>query len=249
MKGPDNQAIFDANWQLWIDMKIHGPASRWLRWLIGSQIRRIPHPDKIRSVLDVGCGEGTITHMMAELLSQAQVTGIDFSKTGIQCAAERYRRTNLRFLHDETSQELGNRYDLVTAFEVIEHVEDWPELLGRIAAAARQFVLLSFPTGRMRSFERSLGHYRNFSVGEVEQFMAQRDYEPVAISYAGFPFFSPLYRELCNITQSGGAAFVTGSYGWDKKLLSSMIYCSFRFASTRRRFGDQFCGLFRRKTE
>lgn len=244
----DNQAIYDANWPAWVEMKVQGPASRWLRTLIRSQLDRVSKPETIRSVLDVGCGEGTITQAVSEWLPQAQVVGIDFSKTGISCAESRYRRDNLRFLHDETSQMLSRRYDLVTAFEVLEHVENWPPFLGRIANAAQQFVLLTFPTGRMRPFEKDIGHYRNFAAGEVEQFMAEYGFEPVSIWYAGFPFYSPLYRDFCNVIHSADPSFVTGHFGLFKKILSAAIYFLFRFVSTKRRLGDQFCGLFVRKS-
>lgn len=242
-----NQEIYDANWPAWAEMKVHGPASRWLRTLIRSHLDDISEPQKIRSVLDVGCGEGTITDFMAEWLPHAQIVGIDFSKTGIHCAESRYRRPNLRFIHDETSQELTRSYDLVSAFEVLEHVENWQEFLGRIARAAQQFVLLSFPTGRMRSFERSMGHFRNFACGEVERFMSENGFEARVCHYAGFPFYSPLYRNLCDFTHPAAASFVSGNYGLQKKLLSSAIYGLFRFLSTQRRFGDQFCGLFARR--
>jgi SAM-dependent methyltransferase len=243
----NNEAIFGANWQSWLDMKVHGPASRWLRSLIRAHIRRISKPENIDSVLDVGCGEGTITFHLAKWFPNAQIVGIDFSESGIQCARSRYQLANLQFIHDISSHELARKYDLVTLFEVLEHVENWRALLERVTQSATQFVMLSFPTGRMRPFEKNVGHYRNFRHGEVERFLSDRRFEPVAVSYAGFPFFSPLYREFCNVTQASSNSLVTGTYGWPQKILSSAIYCLFRFFSSQRRFGDQFCGLFKCK--
>jgi SAM-dependent methyltransferase len=246
---PDNKAIYDANWHSWLDMKLHGPASRWLRFLIRSQINRIQNRDRIESILDVGCGEGTITHALAEWLPHARVVGIDFSAQGIHYAASRYKRPNLEFIHDEDSHQLQRRYDLVTAFEVLEHIDKWNDFLDRIANSARRFILLSFPTGNMRPFEKAMGHYRNFKPEEVEQLMLERDFRPISLLYAGFPFYSPLYRDFCNLTQPQISSFVTGTYGLTKRMVSILVYCSFRFCSTRRRFGDQFCGLFSRISE
>ena len=244
---PDNKAIYDGNWQSWLDMKVHGPASRWLRTLIHSQIRAVPHPESIQSILDVGCGEGTITHQLARWFPSVDVIGIDFSRSGIQLAQSRYGASNLRYVHDETSRELGRQHDLVTAFEVLEHVEDWQEFLSRIASSARHCVLLSFPTGRMRPFETKMGHYRNFKRGEVEQFMASCGFEIRSVYYAGFPFFSPLYRDLCNVTHSFSESFVEGSYGLRQRVVGSVLFFFFRFLSTRQSHGDQFCGLFCRQ--
>jgi SAM-dependent methyltransferase len=240
----DNQAIYDAHWQSWLDMKVYGPASRWLRSLLRDQIGCLPDPEQVRSVLDVGCGEGTITHCLAQWLPHAEVTGVDFSETGIRCAQARYRAENLRFLYDFASDELNRTHDLVAAFEVLEHLQDWKSLLARMAASARQFLLLSFPTGRMRSFEVHVGHYRNFKKGEVEEFLSSRGFVPLRLFYAGFPFYSPLYRELCNLTDSASNQFSTGVYGWRQKVVATVLYSLFRFGSSKHHLGDQFCGLF-----
>lgn len=240
----DNQSIYDAHWQSWLDMKVHGPASRWLRFLIRSQLGAARNSAPIKSILDVGCGEGTMTHFLAELLSDADVLGVDFSKTGIQCAQSRYLRANLSFQHDEDLQHLDGQYDLVSAFEVLEHVENWQDFLGRVSRSARQFIWLSFPTGRMRSFEKQLGHYRNFKHGEVENFLSLCGFTPRAVFYAGFPFFSPVYRDLCNATYAVSTEFTAGLYGPGKIFISRLLYYLFRFCSTKHRYGDQFCGLF-----
>ena len=244
----DNQAIYDSMWTSWLDMKRLGPASRWLRLLIGKQVREIKKRGTVSSILDVGCGEGTITWELAKLFPEAQTKGIDFSKAGIECARASYTLPNLTFALDLTSEALCQTYDLVTAFEVLEHVVDWEEVLGRMATAARQFVLLSFPLGRMRAFEVHVGHLRNFRRGQVEEFMRKQGFRPVQIFQAGFPFYSPLYREVCNLTNSGSNSFTTGRYGAPQKIVAGILYSLFGFASTRRRFGDQFCGLFQRET-
>ncbi len=245
MNKPDNKKIYDTTWVDWVDMKKYGPASRWLRSLIMRHISYIlKQGDEINSVLDVGCGEGTITNMIAENLPRSQVTGIDFSKTGIDCASRAYTRNNLSFVHDNTSDHLNAKYDLITAYEVLEHVEDWESLLGRMAQASEKYIMLSFPTGRMRPFEVIVGHYRNFKPGQVEDFLARHNFVPAHIYYAGFPFYNPLYRELCNITNSAGNSFTTGKYTWKQKTIGWILYFFFNFLSTRTRWGDQFCGLF-----
>jgi SAM-dependent methyltransferase len=245
MNKPDNKKIYDDTWTDWVDMKIYGPASRWLRSLIKDHLDSID-TKVIKSVLDVGSGEGTITYHIAKRLSGSKVVGIDFSKTGIECSNEAYKLPNLSFVHDEDSIHLRNKYDLVTAYEVLEHVEDWKALLGRMADASNKYLMLSFPTGRMRSFETIVGHFRNFKKGEVEEYLKEKGFKPVQIFYAGFPFYNPLYRELCNLTKSAGNSFTTGKYNWKQKSLASIIYFFFRYLSTKKKLGDQFCGFFER---
>jgi SAM-dependent methyltransferase len=198
----------------------------------------------VRTVLDVGCGEGTVTNLLHEELPDAQITGIDFSASGIACAQREYAHEKIQFILDEQSTHLSMKYDVVTAFEVLEHVEDWHDVLGRMADASEQYLLLSFPVGRMRPFEVHVGHVRNFKKGEVETFLATKGFAPKNIFYAGFPFYNPLYRDLCNMTDSGSNALTRGKYGWFQKVLGSLVLFVFDHLSTRRHLGNQFCGLF-----
>jgi len=240
---PDNRQIYDENWESWRDMKVYGPASRWLRSLTDDLLSSA-QTDAIRTVLDVGCGEGTNTYFIANRLKAANVKGIDFSQTGIDGARTIYHLPNLSFECDLNAENLIRHYDLITCFEVLEHVEEWQNLLGGMASACNRYLLLSFPTGRMRPFEAHVGHLRNFKKREVEEYLKGCHFRPVRTYYAGFPFFSPLYRELCNLTDSASNSFTVGKYGAKQKLVSSVIYFLFRYLSTKHAVGDQFCGLF-----
>lgn len=232
----DNKKIYNEMWTEWVDMKIYGSASRWLRYLISKSLIYIKD---VHTVLDVGCGEGTITNMLAEKLN-AQVKGVDFSETGIQCAKYAYDRKNISF---ECTEEINGKYDLVTAFEVLEHVEDWKNVLNKMILSSNKYVMLSFPTGRMRSFEKNVGHVRNFRKGEVEEYMKEKGFKCVNIFYAGFPFYNPIYREICNITNSGSNSFTKGKYTWKQKIVAFIFYVLF-LMSTRRSLGNQFVGTF-----
>jgi trans-aconitate methyltransferase len=245
---PDNYKLYEENWQDWNNMKIHGPASNFLRYLITESLDSIDSKYSVRSVLDVGCGEGTNTALIAKLFSDASVIGIDFSLTGIECAQQRYKFQNLLFKHDINSEALNLKYDLVTCFEVIEHVEDWKGFLKMIASASDKYVLISTPTGKMREFEVNVGHLRNFKKNEVENEMQNLGFKTVRAYYAGFPFYSPIYRDLCNKMNVGGNSFEKGEYSFKQRLISNIIYFSFRYLSTKKNHGDKFCALFEKNS-
>jgi ubiquinone/menaquinone biosynthesis C-methylase UbiE len=227
-------------------MKVYGPASRWLRELIGEQLQRVPS-DSIRRVLDVGCGEGTNTAMLAGIYPHGQVMGTDFSQSAIREADRKYHLPNLQFECDATGRRLDGAYDLITCFEVLEHVGDWESLLGRIARSSTNYVCLSTPTGRMRRFEEHVGHVRNFRKGQLETFLDAQGFAPVVLYYAGFPFYSPVYRDLTNLLDAGSSRFSAGRYGWKQKIVASILFLMFNRLSTRVRHGDQFVALFRRR--
>jgi SAM-dependent methyltransferase len=241
----DNQEIYNENWADWMDIKTYGPASRWQRFLIKRLVRKI-QSEKITSVLDVGCGEGTITKLLSRLLPDALITGIDFAESGITMANKRFGSNKLHFECDPENKLLQARYDLVCSFEVLEHIEVWQPFLQKLAESSHKYLLLSFPTGCMREFERKIGHYRNFQKGEVEEQLHSLGFVPLKIFFAGWPFYSPVYRNLCNWKYPEGNDFTTGKFGIIQKSISHILFISFAYFSLKKK-GDQFVGLFIRK--
>lgn len=97
-----------------------------------------------KRVLDVACGSG---YGAAELAAVARnVTAVDVSPEAIQYAAEHYPQENLDFrvasAHSLPFPDLT--FDLVVSFELIEHLENYRELLSevrRVLAPNGQFIV------------------------------------------------------------------------------------------------------------
>ena len=80
-----------------------GLQKRWKKMLTDKVIRRLPEGAK---VLDVCCGTGDISLMLADAVRDIQVTGLDFSPAMLREAEHRRKhRKNVRFLR-------GNALDL-----------------------------------------------------------------------------------------------------------------------------------------
>lgn len=242
----NNKELYEARWKDWVDMKKFGPASRWLRSLFLSIVKNSVDNEEVKTILDVGCGEGTNTFLLATTFPGAIVTGIDVAESGINCAVGSYKKDNLYFFYDPESKNLDNKYDLITCFEVLEHIDNWQDFLSKIAKSSNKYILLSFPTGRMHLFEINVGHFRNFKKNEVENYLKTYKFFPKKIYYSGFPFYSPLYRELCNLTNSANNSFSQGRFGIKQRIISEIFYFLFNNLSTREKYGDQFCGLFQK---
>ncbi len=98
------------------------------------------------AVLDAGCGTGYGT---AELADAASVTATDISEEALAYAHAHFSRPGVRFVN-APCEELpfsAATFDLITAFEVIEHLERWPALLteGRRVLKPSGVLLVSTP--------------------------------------------------------------------------------------------------------
>jgi ubiquinone/menaquinone biosynthesis C-methylase UbiE len=90
-----------------------------------------------QSVLDVGCGPGTISADIARLVAPGRVTGIDLSLEVIELArrsAEETNAANLSFLVADVYdlQFADSSFDVVYAHQVLQHLSDPVRALGEM---------------------------------------------------------------------------------------------------------------------
>jgi trans-aconitate 2-methyltransferase len=103
------------------------------------------------SVLELGCGVGTVTQLLAAELPRGSVLGIDLSPHSIATAQERLASLeNVRFMAaDVVSAEVDGQFDVVLLPDVIEHIplERHDALFGRVASWVKPggFALLHYP--------------------------------------------------------------------------------------------------------
>jgi len=123
-----------------------------------------------RHVLDAGCGAGYGSAELAHVA--ASVIGADTAADAIAFARENYRLPNLHFERascDALPHPDGS-FDLVVAFEVIEHLESWPEFLlevRRVMSPHGQFVV-STPNKSYYTESRGREGTNPFHVHEFE---------------------------------------------------------------------------------
>src|SRR5687767_1866461 len=219
---------------------------RWFDYLLRLTFAKIPE-NSIKSIADIGCGVGNKTAMMADYFSDARVAGYDFSEEGIAAAQEFHKAKNLHFaVEDITESKYKKHYDLITAFDVMEHIEDWKGLTNKLIDVNDKYMLISSPVGRMRPYEVHIGHVRNFKRGEIEKFMESKGYKSVQTYYAGFPFHSPILRDLTNAFYKEYADLPQSQVSFLSKRMHDVWYFLFRYCSLKQR-GDIFVGLFEKE--
>ncbi|WP_096701949.1 class I SAM-dependent methyltransferase [Magnetospirillum sp. 15-1] len=102
-----------------------------------------------RRVLDMGCGTGLmLTAPLAALFPETSFVGVDDDGASIAWAADNLRATNLRFTGPQ-GLAADERFDLVIASEVLEHVREPAPFLaflaGRVPPGGR--LVITVPNG------------------------------------------------------------------------------------------------------
>ena len=114
-------------------------------------------------VLDVGCGAGHAVNLMAKTFPASRFTGYDFSGEGIRAAraeAASLGLANARFeARDVAALDERERYDLVTAFDVVHDLAKPLDTLRRIHASLRPGgVFFMIDIAASSSLEENLEH-------------------------------------------------------------------------------------------
>jgi 2-polyprenyl-3-methyl-5-hydroxy-6-metoxy-1,4-benzoquinol methylase len=99
------------------------------------------------SVLDVGCGEGVLSHKWATQQGIERVVGIDLDdqKLEAEWASRSHPKLEFRAMRAEQLQFADDDFDLAAATEVLEHVPDPERVLAEMARVARRHLLVSVP--------------------------------------------------------------------------------------------------------
>jgi len=139
----------------------------------------------VKSVLEVGCGEGHVTDKLARFFPGARVLGTDFSTAIIDIARREHPDRDFQVCSVYDAAALGP-WDLVVACEVFEHLDDPARALEVVSKIATGHVLITVPREPLwralnmlrgqywSAWGNTDGHVQHWSRGSMVRFVSSR---------------------------------------------------------------------------
>ncbi|GAA1861695.1 class I SAM-dependent methyltransferase [Myceligenerans crystallogenes] len=158
-----------------------------LRWDL---VRRLLPAERSR-VLEVGCGQGAVGVRLAE---RHVYTGVELDEASVGVARERMSQAGLsgRLIHGPVEDLADDeQFDLLCAFEVLEHIEDdtgaLKSWLSRVQPGGK--VLFSVPAWQSRfgPMDEAVGHFRRYSPDELTTVLHDAGVTDVRTQLYGMP--------------------------------------------------------------
>jgi len=139
--------------------------NRTLLWVLRNKV------GKFNNFLEVGCGTGYVLEGVRNEFPSLEMFGAEYHEEGLEFARSRIPTANFRQL-DVTKMTDTNRFDVIGAFDVIEHIEEDQKSLSNLARAIKPHgrLILSVPQHQWlwSHTDEAACHVRRYSSKDLE---------------------------------------------------------------------------------
>jgi ubiquinone/menaquinone biosynthesis C-methylase UbiE len=225
---------YDLERQHWWFVAREKIISNYLKKIIDDKILK----QENLKILNVGCGPGRSSQYLS---SFGEVTSIEYDKDCCEFASE---RTGLQIINGSITELpfQDEMFDLVCAFDVIEHVENDQLAVSEMKRVAKKegVIFITVPTFMSLWSHHDVinHHFRRYKLSQIEKlFEIQKNGNEIFSSYFNFFLFPGIYliRIISNILKFGkkrpgsGSDFETFKPGFLNNLLFNVMYFESKF--------------------
>jgi len=144
-----------------------------------------------RNVLEIGCGTGFVLSGIREVLPEAQLVASEAYSHGLPYAAKRVSPPCEFLQMDARAVPFSGEFDLVGAFDVLEHIDEDGAVLGEARRALRAGggLLITVPQHRWlwSRFDEESFHRRRYSPGQLAHVLRRQGFQ--VLRETSFVFF------------------------------------------------------------
>jgi SAM-dependent methyltransferase len=156
-------------------------------WLRFDAIQRLL-PRGARSLLEIGAGQGSAGALLARRYTYM---GLEPDRTAYEVASRRIGATGSIVCVDAETYERSAPFDVVCAFEVLEHLEDEADALTTWQRHIRRggWLMVSVPAGRHRfgPTDVKAGHFRRYDRADLVARLSESGLTEIQVLAYGFP--------------------------------------------------------------
>jgi len=156
----DDLAALEAN-NFWFRSR-----NRLLQWAL----ERF-HPD-LKSFLEVGCGTGFVLSGIQRLKPHVRIAGSEIFAAGLKFAAQRLPSVSLMQM-DARNVPFAEEFDVVGAFDVIEHIQEDEQVLSQLHAALKENGILMITVPQhpwlWSTLDEYSHHFRRYTEAELRR--------------------------------------------------------------------------------
>lgn len=152
----------------------------WLSYYIGD----LQFIDKNDIVLDLGCGSGLGSSILAEKANK--VIAIDDSLETIEFAKTYWQRPNINFICKDAFS-VNEQYDVVVAHEVIEHIKDVDKLFELFGKITKKYLIFSTPLPSEKI--KNEFHWVHHSIEELTKLSTKNGFTILQTQFMGKPYY------------------------------------------------------------
>lgn len=147
-------------------------------------LRSVPDFTSIREVLEVGCGTGVVLAQLQRLFPNGRIIGMDLFDEGLKFARQRFKGTLIQ--GDVFQYSFDRSFDLIGAFDVIEHLDEDEKILRRFYEQLRPggHLIITVPAHQSlwSYFDEVAHHRRRYAVADLERKLADAGFSRIYVT-------------------------------------------------------------------
>lgn len=137
---------------------------RIILWVLATKV------EVFCNFLEIGCGTGYVLEAVRRKYKNVELTGIEFFEEGLELARKRLPSASF-FQRDVLTMDEKKCYDIIGAFDVLEHIEEDAKVLINIFQALKDtgYVIITVPQHKWlwSEIDRHACHIRRYSRSEL----------------------------------------------------------------------------------